>query len=892
MLWDFAGTEKKFKVDNARLDSRLKRSKKNMSAYGVIVFFLFIFFTALGLFLLRSTILNNSHVLGNEIASRANTKILDFIDKQKEVLHIVGHYAENEIERAHQAGESFDEKAFVKEVKSLVSHSFAPFDYTFYGCFDGKMVTSESNAKDCFLSNPHLEPKTDATYWYSVIDSMGMHERNKFTTNDIVLFLHNSKESESNKTIFTLATKINAKGDAIAFDFISTKSPREIYLDGIPDTYSYFLLDPQGQIILFHNDKDNDKPFDVDKAQIFVNSIFTKFIDKKASTEIFEKNLRVSGPGGHSVHVYAHHDEVTGWYTILTTPYARVLDEYNFIFNIFICIVTLFLVVEISMLYREFHLSRQIEMTNESLKVLGNSYNDIIRIDFNNKRFTLLKSTDRMRDSIGQSNDTGLLFDYFKKVLRDDEWESFYENYSLASQEHLSVNRIRDMGHDFMIMDPDGLYRWYNIRLLFDESMDINDSILAIKLVDEDKLLEIEQKQLLKDALAMSHKNEESKSIFFSNMSHDMRTPLNGIMGLCAMAVNHVDDKERTLETINKITTTSKQLLSLIDDILEIARPEQQLTLNREKFNLHQSLNECLDLFTAQAKQEQKTLKVNYELQHENLIGDFPKLRQILNNLISNSFKYSQHGATISFSVREVVEQHLPQFIFEIKDTGIGMTPEFLKNLYVPYIREERMSNVKGTGLGMPIVKNLVHKMCGNIHVTSALGVGTTFIVTIPFEIDTECAQAQNHQEPENAPAEIDASGILKGLRILVVEDNELNMEIAEDILSMKGAIISKAWNGREAVDVFTQRGNDFDVILMDMRMPVMDGLQATAAIRALKDNTWAQQIPIIAVTANAFAEDISATHATGMNAHVSKPIDFNILEKTLYRLIKKNKEL
>lgn len=915
---------KQYEIENARLDTRIKRSMKSMSAYGISVFVLFIFFTSLGLYLLKSTTLNNSYILGNEIASRANVSIADFIDKQKEVLNIVSHYAKNEIKKSQDRGEIFDHKKFINDISTMIAGSFTPFRYKFYGCFNGYLVSSDSKHNteniNCSITNSQdpINYKRPSMLWYDVVERMKTSAKPFVSTDNVRLFLHNGANDGVSETIFTLATKINDEGDAIAFDFFSSKNPREIYLNSLPSDYAYYLLDKNGRIILFHNHESYKKNISVAKVQSFITPIFKDHIENMTGADIFEKNLKVIDPFGTKVHVYAHQDERTGWYTILTTPYEKILSDYTFIFNIFICIVSLFLIVELSMLYREFHLSRKIEMTTESLKVLGNSYHDIIRINFNTKCFHLLKSTDRMREALSSKKNTADLFAYLKTVIKEDEWDSFYENYSLASQEHLALNRILDMGHDFMIKDADGSYRWFNIRLLFDESLDIQDSILTIKLVDDDKLLEIEQHQLLKDALSLSHKNEEAKNVFFSNMSHDMRTPLNGIIGLCTIAQNHIDNKDRIIDVINKITSTSKQLLGLIDDILDIARPEKQLTLNRKKFNLTQSLNDCIDIFHASAKQEHKNFNVNYEIHHNALIGDFPKLRQILNNLLSNAFKYSNEGDTVTFSVREVVEQHLPQFLFEIKDTGIGMSQDFLKNLFIPYQREERMSNVKGTGLGMPIVKTLVHKMCGNIHVISEINKGTTFTITIPIEIDESVVVAENsikkttnstigvlddkeslkaikndsqtHNDSPNISNIEDKpkANILKGLRILIAEDNELNMEIADDILSMKGAIISKAWNGQEALEQFKERGDEFDVILMDMRMPVMDGLQACAAIRALKNNEWAQKIPILAVTANAFAEDISATHATGMNAHISKPIDFNILEKTLTRLVHK----
>ena len=462
------------------------------------------------------------------------------------------------------------------------------------------------------------------------------------------------------------------------------------------------------------------------------------------------------------------------------------------------------------------------------------------------------------------------------------------------------------------------------------------------------KITEIEEHKLLADALENAKQNEESKNVFFANMSHDMRTPLNGIIGLCQIGINHMNmnDTDSLPDIFRKMTTASKQLLALVDDILEVARPQMENRQNLEPFDIIKAVEENIDVFKVNAAQQGKVVNLSFDIKHNVVIGDAAKLRQILNNLVSNSLKYSNKGCVVNVSIREVLHLHKPSFMIEVSDTGIGMERKFLSKLFDAYSREHRLNSVQGTGLGMSIVKNVVTIMGGDIKVKSAVDVGTTFTINIPFRLaDDDTAnkirqiassgaadfsngvnaaleqaallpsvnQSDNAEKEqlseistnEQATAEansadnntrnstdVAANFKLEGLHILVVEDNELNMEIACDILQMKGVKVSCAWDGTEAVKVFKEADEyTFDAILMDMRMPNMNGCEASAAIRAL-GRADSLTVPIIACTANAFTEDITATQNAGMNAHVSKPLDFTVLERVLQKLVAARRDL
>ncbi len=356
------------------------------------------------------------------------------------------------------------------------------------------------------------------------------------------------------------------------------------------------------------------------------------------------------------------------------------------------------------------------------------------------------------------------------------------------------------------------------------------------------------------------------------------------------LAERSAEDPERTRNYLKKVNLSSRHLLQLVNEILELSSLEQgRAEVASQPLNLAVCLENSLTPFRIQAAREGKHFACEFRLEQTQVMGDERRLTQIMNNLLSNALKFTAPGDSVSVNVSQLTQQGNPQYKIIVSDTGSGISPEFLDRLFEPYARESRFSSrITGTGLGMPIVKKLVELMNGHINVESTLDVGTTFTIILPF------LMVQQPVPPEAAAApKKEESGIsLAGKRILLVEDNAINMEVADEILSCNDMKVEQAWNGREAVEAFRKsEPYHFDVILMDMQMPEMDGCEAARRIRAL-DRPDARSVPIIAVTANAFAEDIAATTEAGMDGHVSKPIDFSMLFVTLKDVIgRKNEE-
>ena len=366
-----------------------------------------------------------------------------------------------------------------------------------------------------------------------------------------------------------------------------------------------------------------------------------------------------------------------------------------------------------------------------------------------------------------------------------------------------------------------------------------------------------------------------AKSEFLSNMSHDIRTPINGIMGMTGIALNHMDDGARVEDCLKKIDGSSKHLLSLVNDVLDMSRIEAgKVTANREPFDLRTLLDNCASIIQGQLVGRDVRLITDCSgLTHTRLIGDELHLRQIFINILGNSVKFTHDGDSIAIRARELsAEGDTMRCRFELEDTGIGMSKEFLPKLFDSFSQEAGGSRTtyKGTGLGMAITKQLVELLNGTVEVWSELDVGTRFTIDMPFGIDRGEAAA-----PEQTPA----AGIdLHGMTVLVAEDNEINMEIATMVIEEAGASVVQAVNGRLAVEAFAaSEPGAIDAILMDLMMPEMGGIEAAQAIRAL-DRPDAASVPIIAATANAYQEDVEMVLAAGMNAHVAKPLEIDKL--------------
>jgi signal transduction histidine kinase/CheY-like chemotaxis protein len=381
----------------------------------------------------------------------------------------------------------------------------------------------------------------------------------------------------------------------------------------------------------------------------------------------------------------------------------------------------------------------------------------------------------------------------------------------------------------------------------------------------------------LEETVQRANDANAAKSEFLSRMSHDIRTPINAIIGMTGIALKHIDDKERVRDCLLKIDGSSQHLFSLINDVLDMSRIESgRTTMVKVAFNLSACVENCASIIEGQLATRDIELVREFEkMDNPYVLGDELHLHQVFINILGNAVKFTPDGGKIFFREKQIDIDGATGFRFEIEDTGIGMKEEYLPHLFEAFSQEDDGSRTtyKGTGLGMAIVKQFVEMMGGTVEVESALNIGTKVTIDMPMEIAED-----SPEEEKYCRVRFD----LRGMKVLLVDDNELNLEIAQELLEEQGIIVTTAEDGQEAIDVFKQsKLGDFDVILMDVMMPVMDGLVATKTIRAMKRED-ATKIPIIAMTANAYNEDVIKTAEAGMNAHLLKPIDVSKLYVTL----------
>lgn len=438
--------------------------------------------------------------------------------------------------------------------------------------------------------------------------------------------------------------------------------------------------------------------------------------------------------------------------------------------------------------------------------------------------------------------------------------------------------KIRQVGDD-------GQLHWMEVRAILLQSVteDIY-SITMVRCIDEEieRILELEK---ARDAAESANR---AKSTFLFNMSHDIRTPMNAIMGFSSMAEEYIDKPEKVRDCLGKIRISGEYLLNLINNVLDMARIENgKLDLNIQPHDIPKMIQQTEYIFQADIEKKNQTMEVSYDIINEVAFFDSLRISQIMLNLIGNAIKYTPKGGTIQYKVRQLaVKDGYATYECRVKDNGIGMSEEFCQKVFDAFEREkgEQQTGIEGSGLGLSITKRLIDEMGGTITCTSKKGEGTEFVCTFHSKVGTREDLVKDQQPMTDITT-------LRGMRVLLVEDNELNREIARDVLKRDGFIVEEAEDGAIAVEkVSASRPGYYAAILMDIQMPVMNGYEAAKAIRAIENKELAE-IPIIAVTANAFEEDRRAAKEAGMNGHIAKPLKVKELREQLARYVIKNNE-
>lgn len=792
--------------------------------------------------------LNNAQLMGEEIAQNlVNTEEESYISNYKELLKNlivdVNNNSSLDVEKVRDIYSKYEQIASLKQIEIYIVKN-----EEMYVCKDG-VSRSNINYKE--------------TEWYN----------KAIEANGDIIFTDVYTNNENNERVMTFAMRANDETGVAAINLYIDKITSWPNVENLPEGARYYVCDLQGNII--HKEMQGVNISDENLNKLLKNIKNGEY--EKANSYI------VDGEGEKRGVYYA--GTSTGWTFIITIPYDYLLRGMNTIYISYGVTILVFIILIIYLILAERKSNKNNSLYNRITKALGDSYYALYLVDLKTSTYSMLKASDHVRASIPRSGTYNIFMDCLETVIEKEAYKEFKEAFSINNMKSLVNKNVHNFGGDFKRIFNSEI-RWISVHMLYNESKleeEKTEVVLAFQDISYEKERELEKMQIIKDSIEATENAVESKNKFFANMSHDMRTPLNAIINLSNLSKEQINNKEKLEDYLEKINISSKQLLDLINDILEVSRMEEGITsVNKEEFNISKQVKETLSVFEEEAKVQNKNFNVIYNIKNNYVKGDWGKVRQIINNIVSNALKYTMPNGNIVIEVNELEGKFVSKYEFLIADDGIGMTKEFLDKIYTPFARETRFHSDKiaGTGLGMVVVNNNVQKLNGQIEIKSEPGKGTTFKVTIPLEITDEI---EENKEKTKEFGRID----LRGKKILIAEDNELNMEISTEVLEMQGVIVTKAMNGQEAVDIFRKsKEGTFDAILMDMQMPVLNGCDATREIRKMPRKD-AKIIPIIAVTANTFAEDIVNTQKAGMNDHIAKPIDFAELQKVLSQYLK-----
>ena len=529
-------------------------------------------------------------------------------------------------------------------------------------------------------------------------------------------------------------------------------------------------------------------------------------------------------------------------------------------------------------------LGKQVKKTRQALHALGTAYYHISRLNLKTKKIELVKRSREMDMSIKENTAD---WDPQFKIIEDIIAEPFVQKYMEFFDIQTMAARLHNkesMSSEFKKKDGS----WF-LSMVVPQSYDKNGNVTSVLFANRDvtdeKLRELKQEEELREAKLKAECANKAKSSFLLNMSHDIRTPMNAIIGYAELASRHLQETDKLGRYFEEIQICGKELLSMLGNVLDLARIENnKVEMEYTVSNVHECFENCVIMFQQQAESKNQTISLTEQIMYPYVYMDEPHLSEVCLNIISNAIKYTNTGGWISCNVvqKSCEKEDWCNMIISITDNGIGMSEEFQKRVFETFERERNTtsSHIEGSGIGMGITKKLVELMDGTIEVKSKQGKGSTFTVTIP------CRKASEDDSLVKKNSNLRNKNCLNGVRILLVEDNEINTEIATELLTEEGCIVETANDGVACIDMIEKADADYyKMILMDIQMPVMNGYDATLAIRKMKDTKKAR-IPIIAMTANAFAEDAQKGFSVGMNAHVAKPVDMNILVPTMLKFL------
>lgn len=804
--------------------------------------------------LARAKLLKNAHNLGMALAHSYALEEELHLASLEAHLHLASQYLDELVEEGQgvQAIQGWLE-SYYRKLTGIVGQELVDV----YAVVEGQIIAANPWEGD--WDYPFAQ-----TDWYA----QALEAEGEAVLGDVYL------DAVTGERIFTLSQALGQPGNVMAMDIDVKSQTLHNSIQTLPEGCSYFLCDERGTLIYCKTDSQEDE----ERFQPYVDHV----LEGIADGSLLSYDASVVDTNGVSRGIY-YQGMDNGWTVIMTIPIQSILmGEQNAVIHLMaVLALALFGVLVFWTIYGAVK-SRVLQKADSTIRILGDSFCSIYRVRVGEGRYETIQNRGKLWDGLPERGAYAALLAAVGDVIQPGGTGELGAEFSLEEIRRRIRQGVTDYGGDYPCRLGEQV-RWINLRTLYHRELAGDEVIFCARDVDEEKRRALHNTLLLQDALAAAEQSTRTKSEFFSRMSHEMRTPLNVIIGCCGLAEKRFAEGELAAGWgyMKKIRVAGHQLLELINDILELSKVEAgQAQLDRRALDLKQLLWETGDLFRDRIEEEGKHLAIQVDGEDTWVLGDEKKLTQIVNNLLSNAVKYTRPGDRIRLEARPFFLPGRSKYQIVVADTGVGMSQGFLERLFDPYARETdfHAQPAPGTGLGMPIVKSLLQQMDGEIRVDSRLGEGTRVAVTLPLEA------AAGHRAPEPLPEQWEETA-WKGRRVLVAEDHPINREILTELLTQLGMEPVAAADGAQAVELFSAAApGSIDAILMDIQMPVLDGCQAARAIRGLERED-ARRVPIVAVTANAFAEDIARTMQAGMNDHISKPIDGARLKRTLAKL-------
>ena len=785
---------------------------------------------------------------------------------------------------AYLFGESISS---VEESKSLIKdiENQTEFNYVRFITKEGDDITSEGEAPNVNLS--------DRDYF---IDGM---KGNKGIT-----LVEKSRVNGQRQIGFyaPVYSSSNIEGILIGF-YLESSLSSDLYNTFYGKQSSVFIIDSNKKIVTSSMNKESSSILEGSEDKYNFNSILNSYYFNDINKDIFESSIANKGEGLFQINTkkgktYGYITrlsfEFIDWYIVQTYPYEAtqilfsIATDSGLSLEVAILVITAFYVTYI--VFMQVLKNKRIAQENRIATYVTSAARDIFKtmffVDLEQDRCEDLSINKHNRQKIGTLNE---LKEYvISEVINEKQISDVMQFFHPSNLKNYDPSKLTNMVIEVINRtSKEENYLSMTFVPTEVEGSIVKCGLLVFNDVTDQKKKELQANIELEEAYNKSQSASKAKSSFLFNMSHDIRTPMNAILGFADLIEKHLDEKDKCKMYLQKLKSSSSFLLSLINNVLDMARIESgQTEIVESVWNVNNFVSDLVSVFESAIKEKNLKFIKFMDIKHENVYCDATRLRQIYLNIISNAVKYTPNGGEIKLIIKEIEcdKEGYARFQTVVSDTGIGMSKEFLPHIFEEFSREKTTteSRVVGTGLGMPIVKTLVTLMHGTIEVESEQGVGTKFTVTLDHRIARKEEIKVEHEEIKDKDIVS-----YKGKRILLAEDNELNTEIAVTILEEAGFIVEHAENGQVCVDMIKNaKIGYYDLVLMDIQMPVMDGYKATETIRAI--NNPRCDIPIIAMTANAFDEDKRKAYVIGMDGHIAKPINIHQLLETISKVLKK----